>query len=75
MVRPFLADRATAKNGGLDLEHLGVGEVAAFVVMQSRQRPRSVKRMVTALRSLLGFLHVAGIIGRPLAAAVPSPAG
>jgi integrase/recombinase XerD len=51
------------------------GEVAAFVVTQSRQRPKSVKRMVTALRSLLGFLHVEGIIGQPLAAAVPSPAG
>jgi integrase/recombinase XerD len=43
------------------------------VVTQSRQRPKSVKRMVTALRSLLGFLHVEGHIGQPLA--VPSPAG
>jgi site-specific recombinase XerD len=75
MVRPFLADRAKAKDGGLDLEHLRAGGVAAFVVTQSRQRPKSVKRMVTALRSLLGFLHVEGIIGQPLAAAVPSPAG
>ena len=29
--------------------------------------------MVTALRSLLGFLHAEGLIGQPLA--VPSPAG
>jgi integrase/recombinase XerD len=75
MVRPFLAGRAEATDGGLDLEHLRAGEVAAFVVAQSRQRPRSVKRMVTALRSLLGFLHVEGIIGQPLATAVPSAAG
>ena len=72
MVRPFLAGRVTAK-GGLDLGHVTAGEVAAFVVTQSRQRPKSVKRMVTALRSLLGFLHVEGHIGQPLA--VPSPAG
>ena len=72
MVRPFLAGRATAE-GGLDLGHVTAGGVAAFVVTQSRQRPKSVKRMVTALRSLLGFLHVEGLIGQPLA--VPSPAG
>jgi integrase/recombinase XerD len=72
MVRPFLAGRAAAE-GGLDLGQVTAGEVAAFVVAESRQRPKSVKRMVTALRSLLGFLHVEGIIGQPLA--VPSPAG
>jgi integrase/recombinase XerD len=73
MVRPFLAGRATAEGGGPGLRHVTAGEVAAFVVAQSRQRPKSVKRMVTALRSLLGFLHVEGLIGQPLA--VPSPAG
>jgi integrase len=45
------------------------------VVAQGRQRPKSVKRMVTALRSLLGFLHVEGIVDQPLATAVPSVAG
>jgi site-specific recombinase XerD len=73
MVRPFLAGRAEAEGGCLGLGHLTAREVAAFVVTQSRQRPRSVKRMVTALRSLLGFLHAEGLIGQPLA--VPSPAG
>src|SRR5438309_1615737 len=58
---------------GVEAPGLTAGEVAAFVVAQSRQRPRSVKRMVTALRSLLGFLHAEGLIGQPLA--VPSPAG
>jgi len=73
MVGPFLAGRAEATDGCLDLEDLTAREVAAFVVAQSRQRPKSVKRMVTALRSLLGFLHAEGLIGQPLA--VPSPAG
>jgi integrase/recombinase XerD len=75
MVRPFLADRARMRQGRLDLEHLTAGEVAAFVVAQGRQRPKSVKRTVTALRSLLGFLHVEGIVDQPLATAVPSVAG
>lgn len=73
LARPFLAARMHA--GQLDLAGLTAGDVAAFVVAQSRQRPRSVKRIVTAVRSLLRFLHVTGLIDRPLAAGVPSPAG
>ena len=42
---------------------------------QARKQPRSAKRIVTALRSLLRFLHVDGILAVPLAGAVPSPAG
>jgi integrase/recombinase XerD len=45
------------------------------VLDRARKQPRSAKRIVTALRSLLRFLHVDGVIGVPLAAAVPSPAG
>lgn len=75
LVRPFLLQRAHERDGRLDLDQLTAAEVRAFVVAQSRQRPRSVKRIVSALRSLLGFLHVDGIIGGPLAGAVPSPAG
>src|SRR5262249_11070088 len=60
--------------GQLDLQELSVGEVATFVVGQSRKRPRSVGRLVTALRSLLRFLHVDGVTDRPLAGAVPSVA-
>ena len=55
MVRPFLLDRLRVRNGRLDLEQLTAGEVTAFVVAQSRQRPKSVQRMLTGLRSLLGF--------------------
>ncbi len=74
LARPFLATRMCA-DGQLDLAGLSAGEVATFVVSQARQQPRSVKRIVTALRSLLRFAHVAGLIDRPLADGVPSPAG
>ncbi len=73
MVRPFLADQVRA-DGQLDLQRLSAGEVGAFVVAQSRKQPRSVGRMVTALRSLLRFLHIDGVIERPLAEGVPSVA-
>lgn len=75
MVRPFLLDRLRVRNGRLDLDQLTAGEVTAFVVAQSRQRPKSVQRMLTGLRSLLGFLHVVGIIDGSLASAVPAVAG
>jgi integrase/recombinase XerD len=45
------------------------------VLDQARRQPRSAKRIVTALRSLLRFLHVDGVLAVPLAGAVPSPAG
>src|SRR5207253_7790762 len=74
LARPFLATRMGV-DGQLDLAGLSAGEVATFVVTQARLQPRSVKRIVTAVRSLLRFAHVAGLIDRPLADAVPSPAG
>jgi len=74
MVRPFLDGRATP--AGMDLARLTPGEVARFVVEQCRHRNRgSAKLMVTALRSLLGFLHLNGVAPGALASAVPSVAG
>jgi len=74
MVRPFLAGRATA--GGIDLEHLGAGDVTAFVLAECPRRSvPSAKNLVTALRSLLAFLHVDGLTDKSLTAAVPSVAG
>ena len=70
IVRAFLARRADA--GGLDLQGLRAGDIAAFVVASSRRRRG--REVVTALRSLLGFLHVEGLVGGELAAAVPSVA-
>ena len=75
LVRPFLLQRAKLHQGRLDLQLLTAEDVRAFVLAQSRLRPRSVRRMVTALRSLLGFLHVEGIIGQPLAGGVPAAPG
>jgi site-specific recombinase XerD len=73
-VRPFLAERAAAN--GLDLEHLTAGDVSAFVLAECPRRSRgSAKLLVTALRSLLGFLHVDGVLEESLQAAVPSVAG
>jgi len=75
LARPFLQQRALERGGHLDLARLTAAEVRAFVLGQARKQPRSAKRIVTALRSLLRFLHVDGVLAVPLAGAVPSPAG
>jgi len=72
LVRQFL-DVRCQPNGELDLESLDTAAVSTFVVSWGALWPRSIGRMVTALRSLLGFLHVDGVIDHPLA--VPSMAG
>ncbi len=68
-VRPFLETRLTPQ--GLQLMGLDAGDVAGFVLAQERG---SAKQMVSRLRSLLGFLHLEGMIPRPLACAVPAVA-
>jgi site-specific recombinase XerC len=71
LVRPFLTAHASAR--GVDLEGLDTGDVSAFVLAESRRLSRgSVANMVTALRSLLGFLHVDGVLENSLTGAVPS---
>jgi integrase/recombinase XerD len=75
LVRPFLLEHAGEEEGRVELAELTARDVAAFVVEQSATRSGSIKRTVTALRSLLGFLYVEGSIERPLAGAVPSPPG
>jgi integrase/recombinase XerD len=75
MVRPFVASRSDAA-GELDLRGLVAGDVIAFVLAECpHRRPGSAKLLVTALRSLLGYLRVEGVIARPLAPVVPSVAG
>jgi site-specific recombinase XerD len=74
-VRPFLEGRLDAA-GELELRELTAADVLGFVLAACPGRRRgSAKLIVTALRSLLGFLHVAGLAARPLASAVPSVAG
>lgn len=69
-VRPFLASRATPD--GFALEGLTVADITTFVVAHCPSQPRgSGKLTVTSLRSLLGFLHLEGVLPRPLAASVP----
>jgi len=73
LVRPFLAGRDIG--GGMTLEHLRAADVTAFVVARCQDaRGGTAPRMVGALRSLLRFLHVEGLIDQPLATVVPSVA-
>jgi len=74
MVRPFVATRVI--DGELDWVGLRPDDVTGFVLSTSDGRSiGSAKLAVTALRSLLGYLHVEGLIPRPLGAVIPSVAG
>jgi integrase/recombinase XerD len=75
LVRPFLVEHVGQRENRLELAELTAGDVGAFVVAQSARRSRSIKRMVSALRSFLGFVYLEGSIDRPLSQAVPSPPG
>jgi len=62
----------------LDAALLGLdaGQVTSFMLGYCQGRNReSVKALVTAMRALLRFVHVAGYVPVPLAAAVPAVAG
>jgi site-specific recombinase XerD len=73
-VRPFVSSRVR-EGDEFDLAGLTPQDVLGFVLADCQRRPRrSAKLMVTALRSLLRFLHVEGMIDRPLAQVVPSVA-
>jgi integrase/recombinase XerD len=56
-------------------ERLKPTHIAAYVIHESRRSPRNCKQKVTALRSLLRFLHVRGRISHDLASCVPAVAG
>jgi len=72
-VRSFVARCAGA--GSADLGQLTVGEVTAFLVGESqRLAPKTAQRLATALRSLLRFWHLQGLISGPLDQAVPKVA-
>lgn len=71
--RPFLAARLEA--GAAGLATLTAADVTAFITGACPlMRKGTAKLTVTALRSLLGYLHVAGDIPGPLAWAVPAVA-
>jgi integrase/recombinase XerD len=72
--RGFLADLPEPLD--VALQELGAGQVTAFMVGYCRDRNTwSAKAMVTALRTLLRFLHVSGRTPVLLAGAVPAVAG
>lgn len=72
-VRPFLATRAGVD--GVDVPGLTAADVTRFVVATCPgQAHGSAKLTVTALRSLLRFLHAEGLVTTSLASAVPSVA-
>jgi integrase/recombinase XerD len=74
LTRPLLASRMAG--GELDLASLTAADVIRFVRVSCPGRAvGTAKLIVTAVRSLLGFLHVEGVIGSSLASAVPSVAG
>ena len=59
-----------------DLAAMTGADIAAFTVSQaSRRNPADMQGLVTAVRSLLGFLHVTGRVTARLEAAVPSAPG
>src|SRR5207244_1104230 len=61
IVRPFLTGRVAADGSGLEL--LAARDVSAYVLAECPGRSQgSAKLLVTALRSLLGFLHVEGVL-------------
>ena len=74
LTSPLLASRMAG--GELDLASLTAADVIGFVRASCPGRAvGTAKLLVTALRSLLSFLHVEGVIGFSLASAVPSVAG
>jgi integrase/recombinase XerD len=74
LARAFLIQQLAPESGLLG--RLTSAEVTAFVVDWCHQpRPRSAKLMVTALRSLLRFLHLEGVTTQSLVEAVPAVAG
>jgi len=73
LVRPFLQGRLMPDGLALNFGHLTATDVVSFVAARCPcQSHRTACLTVTALRSLLGFLHVEGIIDQSLAAYVPS---
>jgi integrase/recombinase XerD len=73
-VRPFVA--RFDGSDGLELWRVGVAEVRGFVVeVCPRLGRRATQLTVVALRALLRFLHLEGVLERSLVGAVPSVAG
>jgi site-specific recombinase XerD len=78
LVAPFVAGRVRGE--GLALQDLTAGDVRSFVLAQAgRFSPKTMQRLASALRSLLGFWHLRGDLDLSLVETVPKiahrPAG
>jgi integrase/recombinase XerD len=73
-LRPFVATRV--RGDELALADLTAGDVTQYLLVACPGRARgSAKLVVTTLRSLLGWLHLTGVVPAGLAGAVPAAAG
>jgi integrase/recombinase XerD len=70
LTRPFLTGLEQAER--IDFDRLTTGTVTGFILEWSRRQPKTLDRRVSALRSLLRFLHVQGLIDAYWADAVPA---
>jgi integrase/recombinase XerD len=70
----LIAARLLAAQDGLRLESVTAGDVTRFVLEQCGRRTGSATILVTGLRSLLRYLHLAGFASASLADAVPAVA-
>ena len=76
LMRPFLQTRVEPDGLALDFRRLAAADIVSFVVTNCpRLSPGTAGLTVTALRSLLGFLHVDGAIERSLVSVVPTVPG
>ena len=75
--RRFLGARVRAAGGGTGAEGLDAAAVTGFLLAEAGRglSPGSLRGRVAELRSLLRYLYLAGVTGRPLAAAVPPVPG
>jgi integrase/recombinase XerD len=74
VARLFLEDREKL-DAGLGLERLAAQDVSAFLTQECPKRSVTGARdLIKGLRSLLRYLHVAGMIATPLQWAVPAVA-
>ena len=69
-IRPFV--ESFEFDGRLDMGRATAADVSAFVLAEAtRRQGTSIRSVATALRSLLGFLRVDGVLERSLTGAVP----
>lgn len=73
VVQPFLAARD--RDGVVDVKALTAADVTAFLVRECSNRSvAEARQLVSGLRALLRYLHVAGVVATPLGWAVPGVA-